>query len=215
MADDGNSASLLMKDPEGELLSGKNASDEKNNLSIVSPSEITAVCLQSKTQARSSSAYLNLSIIETQGNNSWCGAYVTAAIIRYLNGSTTVPTASGLMAMFYRRPTSSNQFPMEYTVTYAESMGYHPTKRISMLGSSEVFAQINSRRPLYLNMPKQSTDGTFAYHALVLHGYSRTHDTYSVWNPWYSYSETMDMITKTYTTPNGTDYRWCATIYDW
>ncbi len=179
---------------------------------------MTSIGVSSTLSAEPNSAtenYLNLSIIETQGQNNWCGAYVTAAIMRYLKGNTKSPTAAGLMSLFYRRPTANDKFKMDQTVQYAKSNGYNPTKLTGSLTSTQVFNQIDARKPIYLNVRRSLGAGQYAYHAIVLRGYNKRRDYYSVWNPWGTKYENMDLNTKTYFCPGKGTYSWYATIYNW
>lgn len=172
----------------------------------------------SNKQTRGPSAYLNLSLIEEQGYNNWCGAYATAAILRYLNGSQTEPTAGTLMEYFLINPSLEDVFSLSNTLSAGRMYGYDPVYVEDSLSSTVVFAQIDACKPIYLcvacptGLPKPND---YAYHALVLRGYSRTYDTYSIWNPWHTYYETMDMVTKQYVASSTETFTWTHTIYDW
>ncbi|MDD6276651.1 MAG: C47 family peptidase [Clostridia bacterium] len=218
MAKIGNDTILLHPSEMGTSPIGVNVGTVRFAMKIVTPmvSNLPVVNVDSVGQTRSPSAGLSLSIIETQGNNNWCAAYATAIIIRYLTGNTKSPTAAGLMSIFYRNPTSSDTFPKEYVIKYAQSRGYNPITSNSSLGSTAVFAQIDALKPIYISAKGyNSSTRKYSYHALVLRGYSRTNDTYSIWNPWHNYYETMDMIKKTYKATSVLTYTWNSTIYNW
>lgn len=172
----------------------------------------------SNRQTRGSSAALNLSLIETQESNSWCGAYATAAILRYLNGSSTEPTAGTLMEYFLINPSPDDAFSINNTLSAGRMYGYDPIYVEDNVSSTVVFAQIDACKPIYLCTARPTGlpyPNNFEYHALVLRGYSRTYDTYSIWNPWYPYYETMDMTTGQYVAPSTQTYTWTDTVYDW
>ena len=184
---------------------------------ILSPFEEIAsldfIAFQSEFPATRATVNLSLSIIETQGAVNWCGAYATAIIIRYLNDSSTAPTALGLMELVYRRPVASDSFSTANTTTVASFYGYSPTLVSSSIGSQTAFGEIGAGRPIYWIGDDKSNPSS--RHAMVIRGYNTTTDTYSIWNPWYSYYETMDMITKTYVTGSSRTYAWTATMYGW
>lgn len=93
---------------ESRLLSSTPESGDPQGTAIPM-TESTSICVTSAIQSVSStdlisptanSKYLNLSIIETQGSNNWCAAYVTAAIIRYCTKNNSYPTALDIMKKF-------------------------------------------------------------------------------------------------------------------
>lgn len=213
MAQTENSMELLIPSVKGNLPTNLQINILPTDIQAVSINDVIDSIKVSNIQPMSSSsANLNLSIIETQGNNSWCAAYTTAAIIRYLNGSKETPTAKELMNMTHNNPTANNSMSPSEVLEVAQSYGFDPIYKENTLGSSTVFAQIDAYKPLYVGV-KSNISSTG--HAMVLRGYNKNTDTYSVWNPWYTYYETMDMITKEYVAASTETFTWYRTIYDW
>ena len=216
MAQIGESSIILLPNAEGMLPCKKNVIFDSKSLIVISPDVPISSEVYYIDTTRSSSAYLGLSIIETQGNNSWCAAYATAIILRYLESSTTTPTAYGLMTLFYRNPAATDPFETSYVLSAAQFYGYSPVYVGNSLNSSVVFNQIDSGKPIFINSRRyDNVNGEYHYHALVLRGYSRNSDAYSIWNPWNNYYETMDMITKQYVASSTRIYTWYSSVYDW
>ncbi len=213
----GDEIIFLLPDMEGRAPRGIDPeSIDVSSLICVEPKTPLLTPSEANVPMRPSSAYLNLSIIETQGNDSWCGAYSTAAILRYLDGSSTVPTAGGLMSLIYRHPQSTHAFSINNTLSVAQAYGYNPTYEENSLNSGIVINQIDNNKPIYANIRRYDSDeDIYYYHAVVVRGYNRNTDTYSIWNPWYSRYYSMDMINKTYVTTSGLTYTWYSSVYDW
>lgn len=216
MAKVGNSSLLLSRNKEEDSTYGSQEIISTDSLITISPYIPTTQTIHISEPMRPSASYLSLSIIETQDGNNWCGAYSTAIILRYLEGSTTSPTASGLMSLVYRRPSASDTFSINNTCSVAQMYGYDPTYVVSTLNSTIVFGQIEDGKPIYVNARRyDSTEEEYKYHAIVIRGYSRNDDAYSIWNPWNEYYETMDMITKEYVASTTRTYTWYSSVYDW
>lgn len=146
----------------------------------------------------------------TQKN--WCGAAVTAAIINYKKSTSLTAksvTIEALGSAVNKGITNSQ------VVSVGENHGLSP-KSGNPLSYTSVKSQINASQPIYMQMERTKDDGTKAYHALGLIGYSSS--KYTVINPWYEKSLT---ITKkdtgsdvTYVTGTRT-YKWHKSVYNW
>lgn len=157
----------------------------------------------------STSKYLNLSIIETQGANNWCGAYSTAIILRYLMGSSSSPTAQGLMELAYRRPTSQDTFGIDNTLSVSRLYGYYPRFEYNPINA---IAEIDADKPVYVYSKITTGD---LYHAYVIRGYNMSGNVYYIWNPWNSFYETMDMHTNKYVANSTYTFHWEGSVFDW
>lgn len=215
----GNKCNLLVPASSGDLPESieTGVGEAEENLQTISVYNALNTTQVSAIQTLSdTAAVLNLSIIETQHNNSWCGAYATATIIRYLRGSSTSPKAQDLMEMFYDVPCSSDSLSIDDVLEVGESYGYSPVFVNSTLNSTQVFNQIDAKKPIYASLRRYvDAEVGYAYHAVVLCGYNKRTDTYSIWNPWDDGYETMDMTSKQYVASSTRTYTWCRTIYDW
>lgn len=173
-----------------------------NNLDTVNISDF-------QSQNYSYTANLQLPIIETQFGNKWCSAYATASIMRFLTGNTNRPRALDLM-VFVNKTELTDSFETNDIFEYLEYYGGSATDVSRPLTSTEVFGEINARRPVFAGLTSPSEN-----HAVVIIGYNRNTNTYSIWNPWYSYYETINMITKEYASPENGTYEWKHSIYQW
>lgn len=183
-----------------------------NPLNLISTIEINA---GQPNYYVGNSNYLNLNIVETQGDRSWCAAYATATIIRYLEGNERTPVARDIMELFYDSPTNTDSITESNVLQAAQEYGYSPTRITTTLGSTAAFTEIYNRRPVYMRLRRTADDG-YVYHAIVLRGYNKTSNIYSIWNPWYEYFENIDIASKQYTpTTSSRVYTWVGTTYDW
>ncbi|QUH28124.1 C47 family peptidase [Vallitalea guaymasensis] len=161
-----------------------------------------------------SSNNLSLDLAETQGQQSWCSAFAGAAIIRYKTHTNVF--AKDIMKYYHP---NSEKLEDEYItnyqlIRYAQRKGLYPRRRSYTLSLSSVVSQIDNSQPMYIGCQGRG-DYEGARHALVLRGYDKTNNTYSIWNPWYKYYETMPMDTKVYTVDPSASFKWDTTIYDW
>ena len=170
-------------------------------------------------QSRPTTAVLPLNIIETQSSiESWCGAYCTSIILRYLRGNTSTPRAHNLMYYVYGADLEEGDaFGEQDTLNAGVRYGYSPILVRQPITATQVFAEIDALRPVYIKVRRyDATEGIYKYHAIVIRGYNRTYDTYSVWNPWYNeFETTMNLNTREYVSRAGIAYTWVSTIYDW
>lgn len=181
--------------------------------------ETTDICTPIKYKKKviprtAASKTLSLDMAETQGDQQWCAAFAMASILRYKGAGSSV-TAKAIVKHFY--PNSSDlkneSVSRSQLVEYAKDKGYSQTKNSSStLSNSTVVSEIGNNTPIYAGC---AGSGSYAKtrHALVICGYNNTKSTYTVWNPWYSYTETMSQSTKTYTVNSKSSFTWDCTIY--
>lgn len=170
--------------------------------------------VESPVTIASASKDLTLDMKEQQGSQQWCAAFAMAAILRY-KGSSSV-TAEGIVKYFYPKSSDleNESVSRDQLETYAKSLGYsNTTQSSSTLSNSTVVSEIGSNStPIYAGCAGSGSYSK-ARHALVICGYNNTSSTYTVWNPWYTYTETMDQSTKTYIVNSSSSFTWDCTIY--
>lgn len=159
--------------------------------------------------------YLSTNITETQGSNSWCAAYATAWIIRYVKGNNDNTTAQNVMNYHFSNPTFSDSIGEAKVVQYANYRSIYPTHITSTLSNSSLIAQIVASKPVYLRMYR-TVGSEKKYHAVVLRGYSNNTSKWSVWNPWYDYYDSFSMGgTYIPAEHQSREYTYYHTIYNW
>lgn len=157
------------------------------------------------------SKYLTLDLKEQQGQQEWCSAFAGAQILRY-RGKGSI-TAKQIMQYFYPRSRNLTQESInnDQLIRYANLKKSYPIRVSRTLSDSEVKAQINASRPIYLG-----TKGKGEYkkgrHAIVLRGYNSS--SYSVWNPWNNHYSSISKNSKTLTVSGGS-FVWDVSIYNW
>lgn len=141
----------------------------------------------------------------------WCGAAVTAAIINYKKGTSLTAKDVTIEALGSAK---NEGITNDQVVAVAKKHDLSP-KTGDPLSYSSVQTQINAYRPIFMQM-QRSTDEGKKYHALALIGYSST--KYTIINPWYNYSLTIDKkdsgSSVTYVTDTRT-YKWYKSVYNW
>lgn len=111
--------------------------------------------------------------------------------------------------------TISSYFNYEDGVSFKELSSYlnnynfsNDAKDSGYLFKGEVIEQIYYKNSYIL------IGGTNTFskgqHALVIFGYNNTNNTYSFWNPWYNFTQYMDMDSKLINTKSSTVYKWNA-----
>lgn len=168
----------------------------------------------------SSYRYLTWTITETQGEDNWCAAYATAAICRYVLNTNSY-TAKGIMR--WAHPTASEEnLPKKSLsriacVSYGQQQGLSPQIVNAWPGIATIKAEIDSDCPVYF-----AGERTGESHAFVCRGYNMNTDSqgnnnpyFSVWNPWYPYTEIVYASTNNYTTGSGKVYTMTAYIRNW
>lgn len=166
--------------------------------------------------ARASASHnLTLDMNEQQGAKPWCAAYASASILRYKGAGSRVTAEAMMKATF---PNSSNldneSISRSQIVTYAKNKGYkNTTQSSSTLTNTTVVSEIyTNSTPIYAGCAGKG-DYAKARHALVICGYNNSASTYTVWNPWYDYTETMPQSTKSYKVNSSSSFTWDCTIY--
>jgi hypothetical protein len=157
---------------------------------------------------------LTLDMKETQGSQSWCAAFVMASILRYKGAGSTITAKAIMQSTFPNSSDLENEsISRSQLVTYAKGKGYTSTvQSSSTLSSSTVVSEINNTTPIYAGC---AGSGIYAKarHALAICGYNNTNSTYTVWNPWYNYTETISQSTKSYKVNSTSSFVWDCTIY--
>lgn len=157
------------------------------------------------------SKYISLPLTTAQGDDHYCAAHAAACLIRYSTGNASSPSVDDIMRIFYANPTLTDAISEAQVVYAANLYSIYPTHVYSRVNA---YSYIDGDSPLYLRM-RANVDGDHKYHAIVLRGYNTVFGTFSVWNPWHLYYETMDAASYVYTTSQGTEYTWIETIYGW
>lgn len=131
---------------------------------------------------------LPLTIKNTQGNTSWCAAYVSDIILRYIGAVPSTHSYQNIVNYFSLTTNTSLSFTD--VRTYANTKGVSPYYIAkNSYTNSDLVNEIDNNRPVYISMiSTSSTDGSG--HAVALRGYNLTSNTYSIWNPWYTFYET-------------------------
>lgn len=159
--------------------------------------------------------YLALSLIEQQGEEElWCAAYASAAIIRYVEGSSTSPRAYDVMRYHFDNPAETDHIGENEVAWYANSRLLFP-ELAQVLPSDILMTEISENKPVYLRM-RRTVSGNHHYHAIVLRGYSQTTNTWSIWNPWELSYETFEIGSTYVPVGNQTrEYTYYQTLYRW
>ncbi len=134
-------------------------------------------------QARVFYQYINLDLLETQGDDEWCTAYCLASIIRLQTSYYVTARGCAIIAMG-SNPSTSTAFPWTSISTVAKQYGMTPTVLTTTASNSVLMTQLNAGNPVITAM-----DSGNYKHAVLLRGYS-TAGTWSIWNPWYNFYET-------------------------
>ncbi len=147
----------------------------------------------------------NQNIVERQGGEPWCAAYVTAWIFRSLTNN-SYWTASRVMADMYPHETiaqrKSHAFTRNDVFNFSRKHGYYPSYQYGALGMSEIQSQISSNDPIYMGA---------SGHAYVVRGYHGS--TYiSIWNPYNASYETVQYGSRMVL--SGVESTWEHSIYD-
>lgn len=158
---------------------------------------------------------LTLDMKETQGQQSWCAAFAMASILRYKGAGSSVTAKAIMQATFPKsKDLEKEEISRSQLVSYAKDKGYKNTKESSStLSNSTVVSEIyTNTTPIYAGC---AGSGSYAKarHALVICGYNNTKETYTVWNPWYNYTETISQSTKTYKVNSSSSFKWDVSIY--
>ncbi len=150
---------------------------------------VTVNAIQSRSRQY---MFFGLDISETQGNNSWCAAYAAAAILRSIGVSGPVgsPVARDIMEWIHGEDVSSfDTAGEENLLNYAADVwDVYPSYVHDTMNQEFLISQLNDGWPVYWRMVR--TGGS---HAVVLRGYDLRSSVWSIWNPWFSFFESMSM----------------------
>lgn len=214
----GSASREIFEFEEEDIPSMLNLAEEGEQASLTAYDVSNSIDFEPEwTQARDYSRYIELSLTETQPQgNSWCVAYVTAAILRTQNAAWV--TARNLMTHFYGNNVSTSQ-PLllgeaaEYSRISAGLMSTTYSQR--GLSDSELINQIDYIGPVLLSMTNKTNNGKSA-HAIALRGYSRVSSTWSIWNPVHEnrYYEVFDWGGNYVSTTGNVFYYDGRTIYN-
>ena len=142
----------------------------------------------------------------------WCGAAVTASIINYKTGTSLTAKRITIEALGSAQNAGLTNTQV---INVANRHRLYPVAD-NPLNFPTVKSQISSEQPIFMQMQRVTSDGSFAYHALCLIGYSTT--SYTIINPWYMSSFTISKKDKgtdvKYVTGTRT-YTWHKSIYNW
>jgi len=222
-----DSIEILSPSPRGYLPELVAYEIHANDFHIVSPLEASitiephALDITIEPFATTIHGWRNLPIIETQGDTQWCGAYVTAAILRYLLNNRYSPRARDLMQEAFGTFNANNRYGMGSTVAAARRRGFNPTSaNRRTLSWQNVRREIDAWRPIYI----VTNNNYIGPHAMAIQGYNLRFPSagatnpnaiaYFVWNPWLSFFETMDGFSHQVTS-EGWVFTWQDTIYGW
>ena len=217
---------VLLEDPTGKETPGSallSKSRANRSVSIVNiADEITFDIPNNNSRTNPAARTLATGWAETQGNQPWCNAFCTAAILRYkTNANVSVINARGIMEWTYPGATYAELLTKTLNTTqadiYANAHGIDPIYTASTRTYSQVTSEIIAGNPLTFICDNLTT-GAKKEHAFVCRGYydNDGNSYYSVWNPWNSYYENVYTSNLTYVSQSGnTRYLWTATMYDW
>ncbi len=169
-----------------------------NGFTIINCMPVSQIQVARATRA-STGKVLPMTITETQGNDSWCLAYCTAMVMRYKG---VYKTAEQVMKDIHGRNVSkSTKMGNDNLVPYMQSCGFNTVRSGSWPSYSTTYVaivtEINNNRPVICSMSR--TGG--GAHAIVALGYENVRATVTVWNPWYTYFETVTTLNAY--TPSG------------
>ena len=168
-----------------------------NEFTIINCMPVSQIQVARATRA-STGKVLPMTITETQGNDSWCLAYCTAMVMRYKG---VYKTAEQVMKDIHGRNVSTaTGMGKANLIPYMQSCGFHTVKSVAWPSYGTTYTaivtEINNDRPVIFNMTAES-----GAHAIVALGYENVRATVTVWNPWYTYFETVTTLNAY--TPSG------------
>lgn len=137
-----------------------------------------------------------------------CGAYSTAAIIRYYLNNPSTPTALDLMTLISAGSNPDQTFSLSNSMIIG--WNYFGVNFMYVDGTINAIAQIDNNKPVYVYGYDYTNENA---HAFVIRGYNISGNVYSVWNPWHSYYESMNMSTLTFAANSSQIYTWTQTLY--
>lgn len=211
----GTDMRVLWQEPYG-LQPQNNALRRRSVLNVINIAEPLEYTITIMPRA-SASDLCELDMIETQGQQQWCAAFVASSILRYKGADSSVTAET--MIKWANPNISDTDLPNASIsradiVTYAHNLGFSKTvESSSTISSSTVVSEIGTNdSPIYAGC-YGTGNYSKARHALVIAGYNNNTSQYTVWNPWGTTYETMPYGTKTYVVNSSSSFVWDVTIY--
>lgn len=207
---------VIRKDPENKNISSSDISKVRNtffveskNRSISSINQINPSDFLSASKSSLTSAFniepratgiLTIDYLEDQGSEPWCSGYVTANILRFMTGDSSIRVTDianyGLVSTLEGFSLTTLQ---NFSSTKGITMSNYITGEIAPTPLYNLY--LSERRPVYLGLQSIATGNR---HAVVLHGVDG--DYYYIRNPWYQMSETYLYGSYYYPTNSSTVY---------
>lgn len=193
------------------------ATSGTSSVATTSSPGFSVVCSKPTNQfqiapALRSSTVLNMTITETQGSNSWCLAYCAAMVLRYSGMSSW--TARKVMVSLHGENVSTKTSMGNSNFTpFMTNRGFRTEKYVSTSAGSvftKIVANIDNNSPVVLSM-HGTKDNEDVYHSIIALGYDNYRGTVTVWNPWYSFFETIAGVGNYVPAQSSTTYavRYC------
>lgn len=159
---------------------------------------------------------INWKVTETQGANSWCGAYAAAMILNNKNDAR--PTKVADMTKWGKKG-KNDAFSDDDLIRYANTRGVYPKKLSRPTTWNETLVQLRKSNAVWGAWQSQvntwhavDITGTFSENAM-----SGRKNGYIIWNPWRTYTEIIDASPKQIKYIANTDrtYTWRKSITNW
>lgn len=112
--------------------------------------------------------------------------------------------------MFFSDPQPENYLSYFQVIEAGESYGLSPLYTPIYI---DVIPQIDDNMPVFARCRRY--DGIIPkHHAVAIRRYNTNSDTYSIWNPWNGYYESMPISTREYIVGDR-NHTWVDTVYNW
>ncbi len=196
---------ILLRDPISDKNEPKQETlialkNQRNAKIISNVNEISELVIEKPIENRMieprATGWLVIDYKETQGNNSWCSAYVNASAARFMTKNTSIVAKT---IATYAGVGINDAIPWDSLVKWWGTKGYNFNYYSGQVGPGTVYADVSNRKPLFSAYKWYS--GGWKYHALLIHGVDG--NNLKVWNPWYSFSESASGTTFKYTSNSG------------
>lgn len=135
--------------------------------------------------------------MQSTSSNNWCTAYVSASAARLMLGDSSIRARTIAQ---YTGAQEKDVIDLPKLVNWWATKGYNFSYYNGQVGAATVATDLSNRRPLWTAY-KGYVKGVYIQHALLIHGING--NNYTIWNPWYNYSEAASAINFTYQTANG------------
>lgn len=134
--------------------------------------------------------------MQSTSSNNWCTAYVSASAARLMLGDSSIRARTIAQ---YTGAQEEDVIDLPKLVNWWATKGYKFSYYNGQVGAATVAADLSNRRPLWTAY--QWYNNGWHGHALLIHGING--NNYTVWNPWYNYSEAASATNFTYTNWGG------------